>query len=78
MCHELLVCDQQSTFPCLCQTSNVLDMAPRPWTGSHKLLQKDPRVSILLIICNLILNLHTLPKCSHLESVLSSVSILTY
>uniref|UniRef100_A0A4W5QJ54 Activator of transcription and developmental regulator AUTS2 b n=1 Tax=Hucho hucho TaxID=62062 RepID=A0A4W5QJ54_9TELE len=50
LCHELLVCDQQSTFPCLCQTSNVLDMAPRPRTGSHKLLQKDPRVSILLII----------------------------
>ncbi|KAM9451989.1 autism susceptibility gene 2 protein homolog isoform 2-T2 [Salvelinus alpinus] len=25
------------------KTSNVLDMAPRPRTGSHKLLQKDPR-----------------------------------
>uniref|UniRef100_A0A4W5QEG3 Activator of transcription and developmental regulator AUTS2 b n=1 Tax=Hucho hucho TaxID=62062 RepID=A0A4W5QEG3_9TELE len=28
---------------CPPQTSNVLDMAPRPRTGSHKLLQKDPR-----------------------------------
>jgi hypothetical protein len=54
VCHELLVCNQQSIFPCLCQTSNILDTAPRPRTGSHKLLQKDPRVSILLIICNLI------------------------
>uniref|UniRef100_A0A8C8EZI7 Activator of transcription and developmental regulator AUTS2 b n=1 Tax=Oncorhynchus tshawytscha TaxID=74940 RepID=A0A8C8EZI7_ONCTS len=28
---------------CPPQTSNILDMAPRPRTGSHKLLQKDPR-----------------------------------
>ncbi|XP_070982928.1 autism susceptibility gene 2 protein homolog isoform X2 [Oncorhynchus clarkii lewisi] len=28
---------------CPPQTSNILDMASRPRTGSHKLLQKDPR-----------------------------------